>query len=170
MDMKKATSWALLILLFVPLFWACDDDEGCYPPTYKGFSYTPSPALAGDSLTITAVQAKKGHYLNACTYNFSMTVRLDQEDGSYVDTLLSQSISTNYDGKDNSDPTWTLVLPSNTRAGSYSCSFSAQWSNSADGDGGTFACQNDGSYSGSINAYSYTLYSNASGSCSITVK
>ncbi len=171
----KRTSFtlALLALGMMPcLFLAScdDDDEGCYPPTWKGFTYSPSPVHPGDSITITAVQASKGHYLNACDYSFSMKVYVADSNGMTQDSTLTYSYHTNYDGTDNGDPSWGVRLPETTVSGSYTCSFSANWSNSSDGQGGTYAYNGDrGSCTGSITSYSYTLYSNASGSFTLPV-
>ncbi|MCD8303893.1 MAG: hypothetical protein LUC86_03570 [Prevotellaceae bacterium] len=147
----------------------CDDSDGSYPPTYKGFSYEPSTVYAGDSVVITAVQAKKGHYLNATDYSFSMKIYVTVE-GETQDSTLSYSYHTNYDGTDNGNPTWKLLIPDNAVAGSYSCSFSAKWSNSADGEGGSYASTGGDGCTGSVTSYSYTLYSQASGSFTLPIR
>ncbi len=146
----------------------CGDGGGSYPPTWKGFACEPPTAHAGDSVRITAVQAKKGKYLNATDYTWRMTVRLDA-DGETRDSTLSHSPHTNYDGTDNGDPVWELRLPEGTLPGGYTCSFSARWSNSADGEGGTYACTGGDGCQGQITSYSYTLYSEARGSFQLTV-
>ncbi len=67
---------------------ACSEEEkGSYPPTYYGFDYYPKPAMAGDSVTIIAVQAKKGHHLNATDYQLSVRVRVN-ENGSKDSTFV----------------------------------------------------------------------------------
>ncbi|MCD8302728.1 MAG: hypothetical protein LUC44_06895 [Prevotellaceae bacterium] len=150
---------------------SCDDTSGSYPPTWKGFTYSPTDIYPGDSVLITAAQAKKGHYLNATDYSFSMKVRVDV-DGETQDSTLSYSYHTNYDGTSNADPTWKLKIPDNTIGGtSYTCSFSAKWSNSADGNMGTYLGTSGGDgYTGSITSYSYTIYSQASGSFSLPIR
>ena len=148
----------------------CDkENEGCFPPVYEGFSYEPSVVYAGDSVFITAVQQKKGHYLNATDYRWSMTVQID-EDGEAKDSTLAFSMHTNYGGLDSSNPKWRTKLPANTIAGSYTCSFSARWSNSADGIGGDFSGGTGEGCTGSIISYSYTLYSEARGTFRLPVR
>ncbi len=155
----------MLFLLFV----GCDDKEWSYPPTWRGFTYDPSPAHPGDSVLVTAVQAAKGHYLNATDYSFSMTVYVDV-DGVTEEQTLSYSYHTNYDGTDNGDPTWEVLIPENTIDGNYSCSFTATWSNSADGKGGSYGCVGGDGCAGSITSYSYPLYSKASGSFTMQIR
>ncbi len=169
--MKPTTliTCATALMLGAAALTACDDSDESYPPTFKGFSYEPQTVRPGDSLTITAVQAKKGKLLNAVDYSFSMKISV-LEDGETRDSTLSYSYHTNYDGTDNGDPVWKLLLPEETVGGrTYSCSFSARWSNSADGSGGTFASTGGEGCTGSITSSSYTLYSQASGSFSLPV-
>ena len=155
------------LLVFIA---SCNDDEdSCFPPTYQGFRYEPANVYPGDSVFVTAVQQKKGHYLNSTTYDWSMTVQVDSE-GVAVPQTLYYSRHTNYGGLDSSDPQWRLSLPSNTIPGTYACQFSARWSNSADGIGGVYNGGTGEGCHGSINSYSYTLYSQASGSFRLTVR
>ena len=166
--MKKTTLFLLLGLLgFVA---SCsDDDEGSYPPTYAGFRCEPSIYLhAGDSVFITAVQKKKGHYLGSTTYEWKLTVNVDSS-GVSVPSTLFYSVKTNYGGQDSSDPKWRLKLPDNTLPGFYACTFTAQWNNSADGVGGDFQGDPAEGCYGNIISQSYTLYSRANGSFRITV-
>ncbi len=155
------------LLLSVALV-GCDEGGSSYPPTYKGFAYQPNPVHPGDSVVITAVQAKKGHLLNAMDYKFSMKISMDIG-GEAVDSTLSYSVHTNYDGTDNGDPKWAFLLPADTRAGSYSCSFSARWSNSADGEMGSYPSTGGEGCTGQITSHSYTLYSDASGTFTLPV-
>ncbi len=155
------------LLLSIALI-GCDDGGSSYPPTYKGFSYWPNPVHPGDSVVITAVQAKKGHYLNAVDYSFSMKITMDIG-GETVDSTLTYSHHTNYDGTDNGDPSWAFLLPQNTRSGSYTCSFNARWSNSSDGEMGSYLSTGGDGCVGSITSHSYTLYSDASGTFTLPV-
>ncbi len=165
--MRKAFHF-LLALCLIFLAVSCEDTSGSYPPTWKGFTYEPSTVHPGDSVLITAVQNSKGHYLNAVDYSFSMKVYIE-EDGATRDSSLAYSYHTNYDGTDNGNPWWKLKIPDNTVPGSYSCSFSARWSNSSDGDGGSYGCTGGAGYTGSITSQSYTLYSTASGSFTLPI-
>ncbi len=148
---------------------ACSEDEkGSYPPTYYGFDYYPKPASAGDSVTITAVQAKKGHHLNATDYQLSVRVRVD-ENGSKDSTIVCK-YHTNYDGTDNGSPTFKVKIPDNTISNSAAVTFTARWSNSSDGQGGIFRGAKGQGYLGSIDSYSYTLYSDARGTFNLPIK
>ena len=166
--MKKVFSCLLGLTCLVLL--SCDkDNEGCFPPVYEGFRHQPSIVYAGDSVFITAVQQRKGHYLNATDYRWSMTVQID-DNGEAKDSTLAFSVHTNYGGLDSSNPEWRTKLPDNTITGSYPCSFSARWSNSADGIGGNFSGGTAEGCTGSIISYSYTLYSEARGSFRLSVR
>ncbi len=153
----------LFMLIGILVFAGCDEKEGCYPPTYKGFRIEPTTVFQGDSITITAVQQKKGNYLNATDYTWSINVKVNKN-GTDEDLALTYKRHTNYGGTDNSDPVWGARLPENIVPGAYTCSFQARFSNSADGIGGSFASEGGDGYTGSITSYSYTLYSEAKGS------
>lgn len=142
---------------------ACEkEDKGSRPPVYQGFRCTPAIAYAGDSLTITAVQKEKGKYLNATDYSWRLIIPLN--DSKQANDTLTYSYHTNYGGTDSSDPTWRVRIPSNAQNGGMAtCSFMARFSNSADGVGGMFSAEPGEGCSGSINSYSYVLYSQANG-------
>lgn len=166
----KQTYFLILGLMTLALLGCSDDEGSCYPPVYQGFLVEPSTIHAGDSVFVTASQQKKGHYLNATDYEWSMTVQVDV-DGVAKDSTLSYKRHTNYGGTDSSDPQWRLKLPQNTLRGQYTCSFKARWSNSADALHG--ASYNGGTAegcTGSITSYSYTLYSQANGTCRLVVR
>ncbi len=165
--MKKAFYFVAALCLML-LAVSCEDSGGSYPPTWKGFTYEPSTVHPGDSVTITAVQAKKGKYLYTVTYNFSMRVYVEV-DGVTQDSTLAYSYKTNYDGTDNGDPQWKLKLPDNTVPTSYPCTFTARWDNYADGRGGSYQCTGGDGCTGSIASQSYTLYSTASGSFTLPI-
>ena len=63
----KRIFWSFVPLLFLFSLIglvSCDkEDYNSYVPTFKGFRITPSDPTIGDSITITAVQAKKGHLI-----------------------------------------------------------------------------------------------------------
>lgn len=147
-----------ILFAFAFLLTGCSEDKKeSYPPTYSGFEYSPIPAHPGDSVTVSIVQAKKGKYLNATSYSLNVRLSYLREGGEQADTTLSIAYKTNYDGTDNGNPTFRFKLPETTTSDRANCSFSAYWSNSTDGIGGSFG-------QSSIRSYSYVLYSNASGS------
>lgn len=146
---------------------ACSEEEkGSYPPTYYGFDYYPKPVTSGDSVTIYAVQANKGKYLHSTDYQLTLHVTLIGN----VDTTIVSKYHTNYDGTDNGNPTFKVKIPDNTISSTAAVSFDARWSNSCDGQGGTFYSINTPGYLGSINSYSYVIYSNAKGSFTLPIK
>lgn len=161
------------ILFLLPLLAlalaACDNEKAAsLPPVWKGFTYSPSPARPGDSVVVTAVQAKKGKYLNACDYTFSLRIQV-QENGTTRDTTLTHSYHTNYDGTDNGNPSWKFLLPAATVSSSASCTFKARWSNSADGTPVSYASTGGDGTTGNITSYGYTLYSEANGSFTLRI-
>ncbi len=151
---------------------ACDNEKSeAYPPTYYGFQYyTDSPenkqiVHPGDSVTIVAVQAKKGKYLAGTDY--SLSVRFKVENG---DSTVTSKYHTNYDGTDNSNPTFKIKVPETVVGTSALVSFSARWSNYADGQMGTYnTIKHDDCY-GAINSSCYTLYSMASGTFTLPIQ
>ncbi len=165
----KTLAPTLMVVCSLFSIVACDDSEGAYVPTYYGFSYSPSTVHAGDSVTICAVQQKKGHYLNKCTYSWSMRLSIVDSLDNTVDSTLTYSQSTNYDGTYNGDPTWKVKIPEGTVSRSTSVSFSARWSNSADGNGSYTTSTGGNGTTGSITATTYVLYSNASGSFTLPI-
>ncbi|MBQ8051099.1 MAG: hypothetical protein IJ197_05930 [Bacteroidaceae bacterium] len=167
--MKKTLLFLCMISALALVSSCNDDEEGSYPPTYQGFRYEPSTVHPGDSVFITAVQLKKGHYLNSTDYSWSMTVQVDSA-GIGVPYELYYSRHTNYGGLDSNNPQWRLELPGNTLPGTYSCQFNARFSNSADGIGGMFNGGTGEGCVGTINSQSYTLYSTANGSFRLIVK
>jgi hypothetical protein len=167
--MKKLTYLFISILALACAACGNNEDDYSYPPTYEGFRMEPSVVYPGDSVHITAVQQRKGHYLNATTYSWTMTVDVTQPDGTIAKEDLYTSKSTNYGGLDSSDPTWGFYLPQNTVPGRYTCSFDARWSNSADGNGQAYNGGTGQGCVGTITSYSYTLYSQANGKFQIIV-
>ncbi len=166
-------TFAPMLLVVCALFTmvACDDDKNASAPSYWGFTYTPTTVHAGDSVTIKAVQRKKGQYLYSTTYNWSMRLTVVDSLYNVVDTTLSYKQTTNYDGTYNGDPTWNLKIPEGTTSSSATVSFSASWSNYADGEyvSTTTPSDRDAIYKGTITSSTYTLYSNASGSFTLPI-
>ncbi len=164
----KKIFYSLTVVLCLSFTGCNDDDSDCYPPVYHGFTYQPNIVYAGDSVTITAVQQRKGNHLNATDYIWKLTLQIEDNENTR-DTTLAYNQHTNYGGISNADPEWKLKIPNNTIAGTYSCRFEAQWSNSSDGVGGVFrGGTGEGCY-GTITSSSGVLYSQASGSFSLPI-
>ncbi len=121
----------LYSLFFVLLFASCKEEKlGSYPPIWKGILIEPTKGHVGEEVTFTAVQAEKGHLLNGTDYNFSLQIQV-YENGNIKDTVLTHHYHTNYDGKDNSDPKWTVKIPEHAVAkGNNKFYFKGHFSNS----------------------------------------
>lgn len=169
--LMKSVALTIGIAAFAICLVACDEDEkGCYPPVYYGFTYSPNPVRPGDSVTISAIQARKGHYLNACDYRLSVPLEIEEKNGNVKDTTIVSSYHTNYDGTDNGNPTFKILIPANTLSANAYVTFSARWSNSADGVGGDYSATGETGYLGQIVSTSYLLYSNATGHFNLPIK
>lgn len=113
-----------------------------YPPTWKGFQFTrggivvnpETDIFAGDRITITALQAQKGHLINATTYSWEVKSHMLLEDGvTYKDSVIYTKTShSNYDGLDNGDPSITFIAPENNK-GQFVVYFKATYAYSANG-------------------------------------
>lgn len=161
----------LLPLVGLMTMASCEEEErSSMPPIYEGFRLSPSQqAKCGDSLFVTCVQKVKGHYLNATDYEWNIRLRVE-EGSTYKDSTLTVKYHTNYGGKDNSDPVGRFRIPTNTVPGNYSCTFRARFNNSADGRGGTYQAGTGEGLTGTITSYSYTIYSEAHGTCNLRVQ
>ena len=134
-----------------------------YPPSWLGFD-VPASVQAGQTITARAVQAEKGRLINATTYKWTLYV----ERASKKDTLTN-IVRTNYDGTDNSDPTWTITIPADARPGTpATLLFEASYSYSG---GGVEGPKNPGStqYRSYINSSSGAMSGRANGSVSMAV-
>lgn len=167
----KSFASSVFVAMFALSLVACDEeDKDCYPPTYHGFTYSPTPVRPGDSVTITVVQAKKGHYLNACNYTLNVPLTVEMTGGEQNDTTITIAYRTNYDGLDNGNPTFKILIPSNTVSEKSSVTFVARWANSADGMGGSYPSTDVVGYWGQITSESYTGYSLARGNFTLPIK
>lgn len=166
--------YSFIALTLSLLMMSCDKKTYSYPPTYAGFSWHVENGSSqfvqpGDSVTITAVQIKKGKFLNATDYTLKFRISLKSE-GAEKDSLIQLSYHTNYDGVDNGNPSFKIHVPNNTISESVMVNFSARWSNSADGQGGIFGGERTSGYLGSIRSFSYLLYSEAQGTFFLRIK
>lgn len=167
----KSITLTILVATAIACFTACEEEEkGSYPPVYFGFTYSPTPVKPGDSVTISAVQDRKGHYLNACDYTLHVPLGLIDESGTRKDTTIVSNYHTNYDGTDNGNPTFKILIPANTSSTTSYVTFTARWNNSADGIGGDYSNNETTEYLGSIISTSYTAFSNATGHFSLPIK
>lgn len=170
--MKKTLVMAILFMGLLLAFTACEENNyDSYPPTWKGFTVTPSIVKVGEGFQVTAVQKEKGHLLNATDYQWLLVV---YKANNERDTVSKYSQHTNYDGISNADPVATLripadALPSNPNV-KYRVHFQATYNYSGRGitiaSGDNYDSQ---SYSGSIHTTSGALSGKAEGSVDVTV-
>ena len=140
------------------------EDYNSYVPTFKGFRITPSDPTIGDSITITAVQAKKGHLIYRATYTWEVKCQ-----GTVMYNGTKKVV---YDNEP-ADPVIGFRLPDDAPVGNYSVKFSANYQFSGQGsvinNGGTYDDPEEG-ISGQINLVNSGLTGgNCSGSDSFVV-
>lgn len=156
------------------------DDYESYPPTWKGFRIEKDGQAVtgrtvikpGDEITVTAVQAQKGHLINATNYYWALSLPVYADNGEDVagtNCVLEFSSHTNYDGVDNSDPQCKFRIPDNAYCGMElyptrpaTITFEAKYNFSANGvhvENGQY----DISLSGNITPYSGTTSGGARG-------
>ena len=129
--MKKRLSVIFLfaaVLSFV--LTACGDDgpKESYAPVYGKMLFNPSPAIIGDSVTVTVEQLQKGYGLEKTTYSWSFRYYIQTEDGQQKDTTEVHSSRTNYDGRDNGDPSIRFYVPDNCVGGNINVTLQAEFS------------------------------------------
>ena len=130
--MKQLFLLASAMVALTALSACSDDDKQSYPPTWKGFELSPSVAVAGDSLTVTALQDRKGHLINATKYTWTLSCTLVKDDGSFEDYSLTETNQTNYDGLSNADPKHRFLIPAEA-SGRATIAFQAVYNYSAQG-------------------------------------
>ena len=155
----------ILFLFSLVGFISCDkEDYNSYVPTFKGFRITPSDPTIGDSITITAVQAKKGHLIYRATYTWEVKCQ-----GTVMYNGTKKVV---YDNEP-ADPVIGFRLPDDAPVGNYSVKLSANYQFSGQGsvinNGGTYDDPEEG-ISGQINLVNSGLTGgNCSGSDSFVV-
>ena len=153
-------------------------DYSSFPPSFEGFKFSrndqpinKTDIYAGDRITVTAAQMKKGQLINATTYNWEVIIPVEQADGSWKnDTIKSGAIHKVYD-MENEDPSFTFNINSKA-VGTSIVKFNATYSFSGNGiqvdDGSNYG--SSGTASGSIVSSSSAMYGKANGSVRFTVK
>lgn len=175
----------ILIALALPALFSCTrNDYSSYCPTWKGFTYTTGNypdyvkgvlgsniyLNAGDSIHITAHQDKKGRFINATYYTWTLCYDTLDTEGTRVHATKSYDQHTNYDGyaDGSDDPVCHLQLPENTLTSEgerYSIQFVARYSYSGQGVTiETGSIVNNTSYNGIITPQSGATGGGAAGS------
>lgn len=168
---KKLVSCIFAFVTFLT-FVACEEaNTDSYPPIWYGFRLEPYPPVAGDSLTVTAVQSKKGYLIYTTTYTWTLSCSLRIDPVTVKDTVLTVTQKTNYDGISNADPTHRFLIPANAE-GRATVSFEARYAYAGNGVQADFG----GDYTrpegirGSITSKSGTLSGGANGSVTFYIQ
>ena len=167
---KHFTLLAVLGLILFVLPGCSDDDKQSYPPTWQGFLLSPARPMAGDSLTVRAVQEEKGHLINATEYTWTLSCTVCRPDGTFESVAIVEEDHTNYDGLNSGDPVHRFLIPSGAQ-GRATVNFMARYNYSARGI--EFFYQGDYSrpagMSGSILSQSGQFGGGATGSVSFQI-
>lgn len=116
----------LLILLALPLalaavvLFSCAEEKDEYVcPVFGELEQDPNPAKAGEEVTLTFTQTRKGNGIESTTYTWKISgLDTDEETGDRIDKVIE--IHTNYDGYGKQAPTVTFKVPENCASGTYS--------------------------------------------------
>lgn len=120
MKMKKSLAYGILTLVMGAVatfgFTSCseDSDSNVQIPQFSGIEFS-GDMTAGSSVTATAVQYKKGKYLDRTTYKWACDEA--QEIGGALAGVFYDSNKT--------DPYCTMILPSTP--GTYTVKFTATY-------------------------------------------
>lgn len=128
----KAKRQILIFLSFVLsmsfVVLSCADEKDEYVcPEFGELVQEPNPAKAGEDVTLTFTQTKKGNGIAGTTYTWTIrNVEPDEETGTLKDMVLS--VHTNYDGYDKQAPTITFKVPESCSSGTYMVDMDADFS------------------------------------------
>ena len=96
-------------------------------PVFGELVQEPNPAKAGEDVTLTFTQTRKGNGIAGTTYTWIIRgLDTDEESGDRVDRMIE--VRTNYDGYDKQDPTVTFTVPADATEGLYSVELTADFS------------------------------------------
>lgn len=140
----KKTFFTIFTIAICALWSACSEsfDYEVIPPTFKGFTYSPTTIHAGDSVRFTAVYDNPGknvYFSGHRGITWKLTVdTLDAEgdpgkDGKWI--MEGKPYATM---ENNENPTYKFRIPTSAKPGSQArIDFRADLSNAADGTPGT---------------------------------
>lgn len=168
--MKKII-WAMTMMVICTVWTACEkEDYEVVPPTFKGFSYSPTTVHPGDSVRFTACYADPGKniYLTGHKgYTWKLTVDTLDAGGDPDKTGQWTKEFKPYCSIGDGEPSYKLQIPALTKPGSTArLDFTANYSNAADGKPGVSLpnITADGYYGKFSNStINSILYSSASG-------
>lgn len=135
--MKLSFKFAFVFLGCTLCFAAvsCDDtDSESYMPVYDGFSVEPTAPIAGDTITFTAVQQKKGHLIYHADYKWTLTYATRNDEGNADTVIYTKKQSVVYD-LENNNPSIKFLIPAGA-GGDIQASFRADFTYSGIGASG----------------------------------
>lgn len=164
----KKIAFTLILLLTCGIFVACDDfEKEPIPPTFKGFTYSPNPLHPGDTVTVTAVYARKGKYVYKprCTWKITLDT-LDAVSNTYVRATINQQRTASI-GEENLSQ--KFVIPTSAKPNQKAdCHFDVAFDNAVDASNVGFTLNNttEEGYLGKFNpsVVNSVLYCHTSGS------
>lgn len=171
--MKTKYFYPIIIAILCVVSTSCDDDkEQPIPPTFKGFTYSPNPAKAGEKMKITAVIRDKGKNVYGPRYTWTLTLDTVNADGA---TVKDAKIKKEWKGSiSDGNPSVEFILPKSICDPAYAkCTFYADYQNNADAiTFPEFENSTDEEYLGRFNPsrVASVLYSNVSGSFTFAIE
>lgn len=119
---------ALLFAASTALLTACDEEEQTYQrPQFGAITYTPHPAIVGDTIELVIPHKVKGNGIAATTYTWTIrNIGYDAETGASKDTIVA--VMDNYDGLGKCDPHLKLCLPDDCPVGYHEVTMRATFS------------------------------------------
>lgn len=128
----KKTIFAIIAIMAGITFVSCEDEKEPIPPTFKGFTYSPKPVHAGDSLQVTSVYEKEGAYVYFVGHKgIFWTLTLDTLNEKGARSTWSKKYepySTVADGA----PQIKLKIPNSAAKGKATIKLEAVYSNAVD--------------------------------------
>ena len=107
---------------------SCKEDVAEYiRPQYGAITYSPTPAIAGDSVEFYIPQKVKGNGIAATTYTWTIKeVGWDPVNNTPTDTIIR--VDDNYDGYGKRDPSLKILLPADIIKGYHQVTMTATFS------------------------------------------
>ncbi len=122
---KSLVITALSVFALIALFLSCSEEKDDYAtPRFGKMSTDPSPAIAGEYVTITLHHEEQGNGIAGTNYAWKVAeVTKDPETGLYKDTTIN--VHTNYDGYGKQDPVLKFLLPADCPSGRHKVTMNA---------------------------------------------
>ncbi len=140
---KNIITAAILTLTLSAATVSCDDpDTTSYMPIYSGFQIAPAQPTAGETITFTAQQEKKGHLIYHADYRWNVVYATSDEEGRPDTVRTVKNTSVVYD-MESGDPSVTFTIPKG-RGGNIQATFIGEFRYSGVGAAGYDGTSYDG--------------------------